>query len=422
MIIKRIISSSLFRDSFWTLLGNALGKGLTVLGGIIIAKLLGKDIFGEYGLLRNTLLLIAIFSTMGLGYTSTIHVAKYKQTNETLLFSLISSILKITLAFSSLIAVLVFIFSSHIANYLEDTSLTIGIKCLSVIIVFNALTTSQIGVLAGFKLFKETAYTNILSGICNFILSVSLTYIYGFNGALLALLLSQIFNCALNHLILRRQLSALNKYGKAPLNSILRQSLPIALQEMSVSATHWLGSIILLKLTDYGEVGLYSAASQWAAVILFIPIALRNVVLSHLSSNQSMKQHNRILYSMISIYALSTFIPATIVVLLSNYITSFYGESFVGLPPVLAACCYATVFNSIYNVFSSEFMSRNRNWLMYAITIARDICILIGIYAFIIIFKITGALSMGLSTLIMGAVTITICTYFYKRTIPTEHI
>ena len=415
MIIKRLISSRLFRDSFWTILGNALGKGLTVLGGIIIASLLGKDVFGEYGLLRNTLLLIAIFSTMGLGYTSTIYVAKYKQEDESLLYSLISSVLKITLIFSGLIAILVFAFSFHIAIYLEDASLTVGLKCLSAIIIFNALTTSQIGILAGFKLFKETAYANILSGICNFILSVCLTYIWGFNGAIGSLLLSQIFNCALNHHILRKQLTSLHKEGKATLKYILRQSLPIALQEMSLSVTHWLGSIILLKLTDYGEVGLYSAASQWAAVILFIPITLRNVVLSHLSSDQNKSQHNKILYSMMGIYALSTFVPSTLVVLLSNSIIRFYGETFYGLKSVLAVCCYATVFNSVYNVFSSEFMSRNRNWLMYAITISRDICILIGIYTFVEVFKVSGAFGMGLSTLCMGIVTMIACFYFYRH-------
>lgn len=415
MTVKELIHSKLFHDSFWTILGNALGKGLTVLGGIIIASLLGKEIFGEYGLLRNTLLLIAIFSTMGLGYTSTIYVAKYRQNDESLLYSLINNILKITLAFSTLIALFVFIFSSHIAIYLEDVSLTIGLQCLSIIIIFNALTSSQIGILAGFKLFKETAYINILSGICNFILSICLTYIWGFNGALGALLLSQIFNCALNHYILRKQLAVLYRNGKAPLKSILRQSFPIALQEMSLSITHWLGSILLLKLTNYGEVGLYSAASQWAAVILFIPITLRNVVLSHLSSDQNKEQHNRLLYSMMGIYALSTFIPSTLVVLSSNCITQFYGETFYGLSSVLAVCCYTTVFNSIYNVFSSEFMSRNRNWLMYAITIFRDICILIGIYTFVEVFKMTGAFSMGLSALCMNFVTIIACTYFFKR-------
>ena len=45
MTVKELIHSKLFHDSFWTILGNALGKGLTVLGGIIIASLLGERDF-----------------------------------------------------------------------------------------------------------------------------------------------------------------------------------------------------------------------------------------------------------------------------------------------------------------------------------------------------------------------------------------
>lgn len=413
MNIHSILKNKLFGDSLWTLVGTALGKGLTVLSGIIIAKLLGKEIFGEYGLLKNTLLLIAIFSTMGLGYTSTIFVSNYKQYKENLLYSLIKGILTITTIFSGIIAIFTFIFAHQIATYLEDTSLTIGLRYLSITIIFNAITTSQIGILAGFKLFKKTAYINIVSGICNFILSIILTYTGGFNGALLALLLAQIINCILNYIILRSQIKNIKSSQKAPLKPILLQSLPIALQEMSLSITSWLSPILLLKLTNYGEVGIYSAATQWTAIILFIPIVLRNVTLSHLSSNKNNKQHSRILFTMMGIYILSTFIPATLVILFSNHIMTFYGTSFTGLHSVLLVTCYSTVFNSIYNAFSSEFMSKNKNWYIYGITLFRDGCTLLCTYIFIKILLFDGAFSLGLSTLSMGFITVILCWLFY---------
>ncbi|WP_302577156.1 oligosaccharide flippase family protein [Phocaeicola barnesiae] len=417
MVINKLKSNKLFRDSFWTLFGNAIGKGLTVLSGILVAKLLGKDVFGEYGLLKNTLLIIAIFSTMGLGYTSTIFVSRYKQDNENILYSFIKSLLYITFLFSGIIAFLIFIFSSQIACFLEDSRLSMGLKYLSVIIIFNALTTTQIGILAGFKLFKQTAYINILSGILNFIFSVGLTYIWGFNGALLALLLSQVINYLLNYLILRKQLSFLNRTNnqKAPLLPILRQSLPIALQEMSLSITHWLGTLLLLRLSNYGEVGLYSAASQWSAVILFIPIALRNVVLSYLSYKQSSDQRNKILLTVMSLYVVCTLVPSILIHLFSKTIIQFYGESFIGLSNVLIVSCYATVFNSIYNIFSSVFMSKNKNWLLYGITISRDILNLIGLYLLIVLFGINGAYSMSLSTITTAGITVLACIFFYRR-------
>lgn len=163
MDIKKIIKSNIFKDSFWMLLGSALGKGLGVIGGIFIANILGKDLYGEYGLLRNTLLLIAIFSTMGLGYTSTVFVARYYNHNLSILKLLIKKLIRITFYFSFIVAIITFIFSSKLAVYLEDPNLESGLKYLSLIIIFNALTTTQVGVLSGFKAFKDIAIVNILS-------------------------------------------------------------------------------------------------------------------------------------------------------------------------------------------------------------------------------------------------------------------
>lgn len=415
MNLDRLKSNKIFKDSIWTITGNALGKGLTVIGGIIIAKLLGKDVFGEYGLLRNTLLMIAVFSTLGLGYTSTIFVSKYRDTSPNLLYLLIRNLLNITIGFSSIIAILVFIFSEQIALLLEDTALILGLKYLSVIIVLNALTTTQIGILAGLKLFKNTAYVNILCGICNFFITISLTVIWGFNGALLALLISQLINCILNSYVLRKNVSRVDGCGEIPLKYIMVQSIPIALQEMSVSLMHWIGYYLLLKFTGYGEVGLYSAATQWSVIILFIPVTLRNVVLSHLSSKQNSVQHRKIFYSMMGLYVLSTFIPSTLIAIFSNFIVGFYGESFIGLKYVLIFGCYSTVFNSVYNIYSSEFMSLNRNWLMYIITIFRDLGIVISLILCIYIINLPGALSMSISTLLSSFVIMLVCLLVHRK-------
>ena len=44
---ERLKSSDLFKDSFWALAGSALGKGLSLLAGIAVARFLGKEVYGE---------------------------------------------------------------------------------------------------------------------------------------------------------------------------------------------------------------------------------------------------------------------------------------------------------------------------------------------------------------------------------------
>lgn len=70
-IIAKIKTSKLLTDSLWSLGGNVVGKGLALLADILVARFLGKDIYGEYGIIRNTILTIGVFSTFGLGYTAT---------------------------------------------------------------------------------------------------------------------------------------------------------------------------------------------------------------------------------------------------------------------------------------------------------------------------------------------------------------
>ena len=47
-IIQSIKSNNLFKDSLWAVMGNGIGNFLMLFSGILIAKFLGKDLYGEY--------------------------------------------------------------------------------------------------------------------------------------------------------------------------------------------------------------------------------------------------------------------------------------------------------------------------------------------------------------------------------------
>ena len=62
-ITHRLRNSQLFKDSFWAVFGNGLGNFLLLMAGILIARLLGKDVYGEYGMVKTTMFHMAAFST-----------------------------------------------------------------------------------------------------------------------------------------------------------------------------------------------------------------------------------------------------------------------------------------------------------------------------------------------------------------------
>lgn len=73
----RLLNSKLFKDSFWAVFGNGIGNALLLLSGILIARFLGKDLYGEYGVVKTTMFYVASFATFGLGFTSTKYIAQY---------------------------------------------------------------------------------------------------------------------------------------------------------------------------------------------------------------------------------------------------------------------------------------------------------------------------------------------------------
>ncbi|MDU1905731.1 MAG: oligosaccharide flippase family protein [Dysgonomonas sp.] len=411
----KLLQSALFKDSVWSLIGNVLGKGLALIVGIVIARFLGKDIYGEYGMIKSTLMNIAIFSTFGLGYTATKFIAESKLNNKEKIREIVSLVITITLAVSSLLSLLLFIFSQEVAVYLNAPHLSLSLKIFAVTIVFNALTTVQIGILAGFNEFKIIAKNNVIVGVSTFLLTIPLTYFWNIEGALFALLLSYIINCILNNVAVRKSLNLYptkSSTSQVSVKSLFSFSLPIALQEALYSITSWVYILLLVKFSDYGEVGIYSVAIQWSSVILFIPAVLRNVTLSHLSgTNKNQEQHNRVFRTMMFVTILSTLIPVFLVFLFSGFISKFYGASFDTLKIVLNISVFTTIFSCIVNVYSQEYISQNKNWIMFVVRLFRDVGTICLAYVLMtsildLNYKATGAYWLVISSLVMNCITV----------------
>jgi O-antigen/teichoic acid export membrane protein len=405
-ILEKLRQSSLFKDSFWSLIGSVLGQGLSLVAGIFVARFLGKDIYGEYGMIKTTLLDIAIFSTFGLGYTATKFIAESKNKDKQNIRQIAFGSINITLVTSITFALLLFVFAKQVAIYLNAEHLSLSLRIFAVNIVFNALTTVQVGILAGFNEFKAIAKNKTIVGIITFVLSVVLTWFYDIEGALTALLVATTANCILNNIVVRKQLKFYPQTvekEKTLIKKLLTFSLPITLQEGVYSVTSWLSIFLLVKLSNYGEVGLYSAAMQWAGIILFIPGVLRNVTLSHLSgSNNNIKQHDKVFKRMILVNFLSTLVPCLVIFVLSGFISSFYGTSFEALPLILSISVFTTIFSAIQNVYIQEYMANNKAWLHFCLSAFFNILTLCLAYILLIKEQKNGAYILMLLGLIVS--------------------
>ncbi|WP_027138121.1 oligosaccharide flippase family protein [Gaetbulibacter saemankumensis] len=374
--LQNLKDVKLLNDSFWSLFGNVINKGLAIMAGIIVARVLGKDVFGEYSIIKSTMTSAALFSNFGLVYTSTKFISESNKNNQKDLKLIINYSNKAVFLFSSFTAILLFFTADYVSKVIFNaTSLKLALQIFSILIIANSLTSLQIGILSGLGKFKEMSKINSVIGVITFGLSVMLVFLYGFFGALWALLLAQLINWALNYKLVNKSLPhniSFTVRSKVILKDLLKFSFPVAIQEAFYSVFSWVILYLILREASFGEVGLYRASLQLNAIILFIPGILRNVILSHLSSADD-KNHNKILKTVLKINFIATIIPAIILFVGASYIAQLYGETFVNLDEIIRLAVFITVFVSISNVYAQAYMSKGMNWTMLGFRLIRDI-------------------------------------------------
>lgn len=418
-IKSRLLKSSIAKDSFWALVGSVLGKGLSLVAGIVVARYLGKEVYGEFGMVKTTLLQIAMLSTFGLGFTVTRFVALFKKERPEDIRYIVHFSMYITAIISGFIAIIIFIFAKQLAVFLEAPHLYMMFRISSFAIVFNAITTTQIGALAGFNSFKTIAINNFYAGLLTFISSIVLTYYFGLNGAVIALVISLIFNCLINYLSLHKIIILYDKseYNNKLSKEIIKFSFPIALQESSYSIVHWGLTLVIIKLSNYGELGIYNAAIQWGAMIAFLPGVLRNVMLSYFSesANDSIR-NKKIVNAMLLVNISVTLVPFIIVLIFSNFIISFYGNTFINMKEVLNVIIFTSVISAAISVFTQEFMSKGKNWFLFVSRFIRDLLLIFFVFVFIKLFEsVSAALILAYVSLAMMFIYFLLLSFIYYK-------
>ena len=412
-ILNKKYNSKLFKDSFWALFGNSIGKVLALFLGIILANLLGSEDFGKYGLIKNSLFYLSICSTFGLGITGTKYIAQFKEEKDKI-NNICHDVLAISVFTSGFIAIMILIFAEQLAYLLEMNNMGNILRLSSLAIVFNAINSAQTGILSGFKEFKTISNYNLITGIFTFISGTIFTYYWGLDGAIIALGLSYVVNYFLNAHTLNKIRSRFPK-KKCVLDykiQMLRFSLPLAMQEGLLALSSWSIIVVLVKLASYSDYGVYSAAHQWTAAISFIPAILKNVTLSYLSDQQS--DNKLIVKKMILVNLIASGSFFVVIFIFSGFIARWYGNTFIGVKPVLNILVFSCILGTMGSVFIQELISKSKNWLSFSITFIKSIIILVVSIWLIKVIGISGAFAIAFGDLSANAIYFSLLVLSYK--------
>lgn len=402
---KRYLSrSSFFKDSFWAILGSGFGRGLILAASVCIAKLLGSEQYGVYSFCKILLINIALFANWGLGYTATCMLAK--KGVEPQMKKIIRKLYSSTVFFALLAIVLAALLYPWWSTYISLDYSGWIMLFLGILIIFNSIANTQNGIIAGLKAYRPQAKLSLINGLISFPLTLLLTCWKGLDGALLALLFSQMLLCFQNYRLISNFLHSNDDQRESgesvsDRDKMLRMSFPIAMQEMVYSFSKWILPIIVIQYAGFAQLGVYNASEQFASLILFIPAMLRGVMLSHLSTraDESPGQMAKQMKIMIRVNLLATGVPACLLSLLSTWIAAFYGETYQTMPWVLSVLGFTAVFSAMTNVFSQYLMSVNRSWQLFFYQLFREVTIILCLLLLFVCYpQWNASLSLALSS------------------------
>ncbi|HXP60594.1 MAG TPA: oligosaccharide flippase family protein [Dongiaceae bacterium] len=414
------LGARLARGAFWSLAGAAITRCLALAGSVLVARILGKEGFGELGIIQSTTGMFGVFAGFGLGLTSTKYVAEFRAKDPPKAGRIMALSAVVAWMTGAVAAAALWVVAPWLAEHsLAAPHLAPGLRISCLMVLLGAVNGAQMGALVGFESFKAVAGVNLLTGLASVPLPAFGAWIWGLDGAVWGLVGSMALNAVLNNLALRTA-SARARVPMFPPRwrgewEVVWRFNAASLLSSGVSwPAQWLcGAIVVNQPDGYAQMGIYNVAAQWRTGICTIPAAVLGIVLPVLSGLHG--DGDRRTFAKVVRYhaALNGAIAALLaapVAMLAPVILSAYGAAFLPGCATLRTLSVVAVAMSISAVTSQAMAGAGRVVWMVGTTLICAGLAVVGTY----LMRNQGAMGLAWSllaaqvlSLLMGAAFVT---------------
>jgi O-antigen/teichoic acid export membrane protein len=366
------IAYRLARGAFWSLIGGVGSRALTLVSSIVVARLLGKEGYGEVGMVQSTIGLFGVFAGFGLGSTSTKYLAEYRTTDPEKAGRILNLTLVIALISGGIMAIICLAISPWLAETtLNRADLASLLAAGSLLLFISTLGGVQSAALAGFESFRAIARISIMQGAAAPLVAIPCVWFYGVQGAIASFTINAAIGLILFTIALRSECQKFRVPQRFDASfwserfALWKFALPSMVSNFLFIPVTWSTNAILVNQPGgYGELGLFNAANQWRLIIVFLPTLMMSSlfpVLSELHGRDDKIHFNRIIslnYHTIWVVAL----PLTVLtIIIGEDLISLFGEQFTSageIISILMIACFLSVINTTvgYVLASSERM------------------------------------------------------------------
>ncbi len=346
-------------------------QAATFATSLLLARILGKQVFGEWAMVQNTVGTIANIAQFSAAVTGTKFVAEFRHTSPQRIGTILGLCSVVTWTTATLAAAGLFVAAPYIAEeLLHARHLTFAVRVSVGYLFFLTVNGYQVGALAGLEAFQRLAAVGVVSGVATALVVVTSAWKLGLEGALVALSLASAVNWALHHVYLRRHCRSQGiavRYDnlRSEVSVLTGFALPATLSGLAGSAGVWLSNLALVQAArGYEEMAVLSAGMSLRSVILFAPSVFSRVsvpVLVNLFGNRDLDAYRRAFGKNLLVLSGSAFLAALPIAGLAPWLLSAFGRGFTTGGATVVALAAATVLEvaamALYQqIFSSGWM------------------------------------------------------------------
>lgn len=382
------VVSRIGRGVAWSLFGSAASAASNLLLGLVLARMLGREGFGGYGLVQGTAVALSGMAQLATGYTATRYVAETRARNPGRTGRIIA-LCELTASVTAVVAALMnlALADQMAASLLGAPGLSDDLRLATGLVLFGTLNGQNIGVLAGLE--RYPALTGLLgvTSLVNLLLASAAGWGWGLSGAATGLSFGAffqwlIFRCAAAKAC--REEGIVTDYSGARQESgiIFRFALPAAVSGLSSMPAFWAATALLARQPNgVSEVGRFTAALGIRAAVLYAPQILNKVsmsVINHQLGRGDVSNYRLAFLTNLKLTAGSIVLAAGAVLLAGPWLFSAFGREFVGGMPVLIPLVASISCDALMQAPYQIIQSRERMWLSFCLVILpRDILLVV---------------------------------------------
>jgi O-antigen/teichoic acid export membrane protein len=320
----------------WVAVGNLTSQLSSLVAGVLVARMLGKESYGKFGLLQTSIAVWTLISGFGMSLTVTRYLSRYRINEPKEAGNVIGSTTIISIALAAVVSLVVLFAARSISNSIsQHADLTVQLRISAIVMLVLSLLGVQQGILTGFESFRGAGIVNVLRAI--FLAPLTLLGIrYGqISGALWAMAVAAVLALVGGIILIHQECV---RFGIKPQWRVRTKdwrmigdcALPAFGAGVVVTPVNWIVSASLVRSPGgYSQLAVLTVCIYYRTAMLFFQ-SISGTVLLPILSSASKKQRDGVLWSAVRLNGCLALCGVALAEFSTNGLLSLFGSGFAG--------------------------------------------------------------------------------------------